>query len=134
MRFGEDNRLIGEVTYQKLKKAIIEFFTGKNVKSKDTLLFYYSGHGIPDAYGDTYIATSEIDPDAVYDSGYSFHDLTKMMNISKSKRIVTILDCCCSGAAGITKGNENQAGDLARNAMDIKSKTLAEGEGKCVLV
>jgi tetratricopeptide (TPR) repeat protein len=129
----EDNKLIGEVKWEKLRQAIIKFFTDKSIKSKDTLLFYFSGHGIPDGYGDTYIATSEVDPDAPFVNGYSFDDLTKMMYRSVSKKVVMILDCCCSGSATITKGSEEEAANLARDAINNKSKILKEGEGKCLL-
>jgi len=35
--------------------------------------------------------------------------MTKMMNMSVSTRMVLILHCCFSGAAGITKGSEDAA-------------------------
>jgi len=131
----EGHKLIGEVKWDTLRKAIINFFTDKTTKSKDTLLFYFSGHGIPDGSEDTYIATSDVDPETPFDNGYSFDDLTKMMSRSISKRIVMILDCCCSGSASLSKGsNDEEAANLARVAMDKKSKRLYEGgEGKCIL-
>jgi uncharacterized caspase-like protein len=45
-----------------LRRAIIEFFRNRNVKLNDTLLFYYSGHGVLDGYGDHYLAPSALDP------------------------------------------------------------------------
>ncbi len=132
----KDHKLIGDVNWETLRNAIINFFTDKTIKSKDTLLFYFSGHGLPDGTGDTFIATSNTDPDRPFDNGYSFDDLTKMMYRSISKKIVMVLDCCCSGSIGITKGNnDEEAANLARVAMDKKSKRLDErgGEGRCLL-
>jgi len=42
-----DKKLTGTIKWAEMREAIIKFFT-QNVKSKDTLLFYFSGHGIPD--------------------------------------------------------------------------------------
>jgi len=128
------DKIIGEVNREELRDTIINFFTNISVKSKDTLLFYYSGHGIPDDEGDdTYIATSDTDPNRPFINGYSFDELTRMMNRSISKRIVTILDCCCSGAAAISKGSEDEAAKLTAVSINKKSKVLRQGEGKCIL-
>jgi len=133
----EGHKLIGDVNRETLRKAIINFFTDNTtIKSKDTLLFYYSGHGLPDGTDDNYIATSDTDPYRPFDNGYSFDELTKMMYKSISKKKVMILDCCCSGSVGITKGNsDEEAANLARVAMDKKSKRLEDerGEGRCLL-
>ncbi|MDQ3969943.1 MAG: tetratricopeptide repeat protein, partial [Thermoproteota archaeon] len=102
------------------------------------MLFYYSGHGVPDTDGDVYLATSEIDPDAPYRSGFSFSDLTRMMNRTGSMRVVGILDCCYSGAAKISKGvgkasAEEAAATLATNAINDKSTNLQKDKGVCLL-
>ena len=76
-----------------LHKSMSTFLFTQNVKSKDTLLFYFSGHGIPEGE-DNYFASSEINIEEPYDKGYSSDDLTKMINRSVSTRIVIILDCC----------------------------------------
>ena len=94
-----DNRkLIGNVQFEVMRKTVNNFFTDNNLKTYDILIFYYSGHGIPDGYGRTYLASSEIDPNAPFNEGYSFEDLTYLINSSNSSRTVTILDCCYSGA------------------------------------
>lgn len=128
---SSDNKLIGTVRWIEMREAIKRFFT-QNVKSKDTLLFYFSGHGIPDDIGDNYLATSEIDPRFPYDRGYSFDDFTKMMQRSISNRIVAILDCCFSGAAKISKGHEEVAARIGKTSIRDKSQAL-QGEGRCIL-
>jgi hypothetical protein len=132
-KIADNHKLIGEVKYESMRDAIIDFFTDVNIRASDTLLFYYSGHGIPDADGDIYFASSEIDPDAPYRKGFSFSELTKMVQRSVSIRIVTILDCCYSGAAKLSKGHEEDAAKLGIATIDNKAKILQQGEGKCLL-
>ena len=102
----DNHKLIGRVKWDDLRCAIIDFFRNRNVNPKDTLLLYYSGHGVLDAYGDHYLAPSELDPFEPDSKGFLFDELTKMIDKSNSQRIVTILDCCYSGAARIGKGGE----------------------------
>jgi hypothetical protein len=87
-----DNRkLIGYVDYQTLKNAIYDFFMYENNKPDDTLVFYYSGHGVPDKWGKTFLAPSDIDSDHPFIAGFSFDDLTNSMLACNSQRIVTNL-------------------------------------------
>jgi tetratricopeptide (TPR) repeat protein len=129
----DKHKLIGYVTYESLREAILDFFTDIDNKAEDTLLFYYSGHGLPDVDGDIYLASSEIDPDAPFRKGFSFNELTKMIQRSVSIRIVTVLDCCYSGAAKLSKGHEEDAAKLGTAAIHSKATVLEQGEGKCLL-
>jgi uncharacterized caspase-like protein len=119
-----------------LRDSIFDFFDNSNTKADDTLLFYYSGHGIPDADGDVYLASSEIDPNTPYRRGLSFLELTKLMNRSSSTKVVAILDCCYSGAAkiakGIGRGRDDAAAKLGRAAIVDKSTNL-RNKGNCLL-
>ena len=97
-----DNRkLIGSVNSQLLKNAIYDFLTNEDNKPDDTLLFYYSGHGIPDKRGKIYLAPSDIDSKKPFISGFAFDDLTESMLASYSLSVVTILDSCFSGSLKI---------------------------------
>jgi Caspase domain len=49
--------LIGDVNWITMRTALLQFFTNRNIKPNDTLLFYFSGHGIPDDFGDHYLGT-----------------------------------------------------------------------------
>jgi tetratricopeptide (TPR) repeat protein len=131
-----DNRkLIGRVTWDQMHDAIIDFFRDQNIKSKDTLLMYFSGHGIPDGRGDHYLATSEIDPYLPEKRGFRFDDLNGYMDKSISKRIVLLLDCCYSGAASIN--SKSDADSIAKSGGAAISNTLAkgfkEGQGRYIL-
>ena len=128
---SEDHKLTGQVSYETMRAAIKGFFVDKNIKSKDTLLFYFSGHGVPEDNGEHYLATSEMNPEEPFDKGYSFEDLQRMINRSVSTRIVIILDCCYSGAAKAAKGGSGEEeATLGREAINNR---IRSGEGKCVL-
>jgi uncharacterized caspase-like protein len=129
----ENHKLIGRVKWDHLRTAVVDFFRNRNVKPRDTLLFYYSGHGVLDAFGDHYLAPSALNPFEPDTNGFHFDELTKMMHKSISQRIVTILDCCYSGAANIGKGGEEDAANAGRKAIDEKSRILERSKGKCIL-
>jgi hypothetical protein len=121
----DSHKLIGHVTFESMREAIFDFFTDVNNKPEDTLLFYYSGYGMQDVEGDMYLASSEINPEAPYRRGFSFNELTKLIQRSVSIRMVTILDCCYSGSA--------KAAKLGTVAIENKSTIFQQGEGKCLL-
>jgi tetratricopeptide (TPR) repeat protein/streptogramin lyase len=132
-----NHKLVGQVRYDTVRDAIFDFFDNTHTRADDTLIFYYSGHGVPDTDGDVYLATSEVDPDAPYRRGFSFNELTRMMNKSVSTRIVSVLDCCYSGAAkiskGLGKGGEEAAAKLGTAAINDKSTNLQKDKGICLL-
>lgn len=125
-------RLVGEAKGEKVRDSIYDFFDNVNNNLDDTLLFYYSGHGVPDVDG-MYLASSDTDPDKPYRRGFSFEELTKMIQKSISDKIVVILDCCYSGSAKISKGHEDDAAKIGRTAIDEKSRKLPLGQGKYIL-
>jgi uncharacterized caspase-like protein len=60
---SDKNKLVGEAKGEKVKDAIYDFFDDIRNIPDDPLLFYYSGHGVPDVDGDMYLASSDTDPD-----------------------------------------------------------------------
>ena len=44
----QKNLLIGHVNGIQMVDAILDFFNDHTTKSNDVVLFYYSGHGVPD--------------------------------------------------------------------------------------
>jgi uncharacterized protein YjbI with pentapeptide repeats len=138
----DNHRLIGHVDSAKLKEIIYDFFTDDNNNPDDTLVFYYSGHGVPDKFGRTFLAPSNINSEHPFKTGYSFDDLTDAMLSCNSLRIVTILDCCYSGALKIgkglgsdldTKGVEDATTLIAKKIVEEKSNKLRQGIGRCLL-
>lgn len=85
-----------------VKKKLIELFS----KEADMAFFYFSGHGAMTSTGGA-ICTSDA---AAYNLGISMSDILTMVNMSKIKEIIVILDCCHSGALGaipqLSNGNQ----------------------------
>jgi uncharacterized caspase-like protein len=96
-------KLIDEAvnTKGKLKGAIRECFDG----DEDAVLFYFSGHGFIDAIGG-YIVTPDYSQD---DWGVSMQEILEIVNQSKCRNKVVVLDCCHSGFMG----NINTSGQTA---------------------
>jgi Caspase domain/Bacterial Ig domain len=132
---SDNHRLIGHVGFNQMREAIYDFFDNSSALGNQTLLFYFSGHGVP-SDGDMCLASSEINPDEPYRKGFSSYELTRLMQGSVSLRVVTILDCCYSGAAKLSKGHEDDAAKIATDALRSKARILQgeqQGEGKCLL-
>jgi uncharacterized protein YjbI with pentapeptide repeats len=134
----DEYKLIGgRIEYWRVRKAIIDFFYDRSINPNDTILFYFSGHGVLGDDGEHYLSTSEIDPDMPQGLGFSFDDLTKARGNCNSKTIFTILDCCYSGADKLGKGGElgikaqEESAGIAKNI--IRNKSILPGEGKCIL-
>jgi tetratricopeptide (TPR) repeat protein len=117
-----------------MRDAIYEFFgNDKAIKHEDTLLFYYSGHGIPDVSGDMYLSPSEIDPYLPSKRGFNFNELTKLIQNSIAGRKIIILDCCYSGAARVSKEHEDDAAKLGTATIERQFNALGYGEGVCLM-
>ena len=93
--------------------------------SDDTIVLYYSGHGLPDERGHLYLATrntSAANPDG---NSIPAAEIKRMMSSSRSRRQVLVLDCCYSGAFGAAKD---------RTPLAISSDTFStQGFGQHVL-
>ncbi|EGG42061.1 caspase domain-containing uncharacterized protein [Candidatus Nitrosarchaeum limnium SFB1] len=131
----DDRKLIGNVQDMAVKKAIVDFFRSTSNNTTDTLLFYFSGHGVLDGYEGRYFATSNINSEIPEENGIAFEFLTQQMDRSSSRKTIAIIDCCFSGSAvpGVTgKGmsGEIEAEKLGREAL---SKQFKNSKGKCVL-
>jgi uncharacterized caspase-like protein len=79
-------------TKGQLKGVIKECFNGDD----DVALFYFSGHGFIDAVGG-YIVTPDYSSE---DWGVSMQEILTIVNDSKCRNRVVILDCCHSGFMG----------------------------------
>lgn len=128
---SEKNKLVGEAKWEKVRDTIYDFFVNNRSGHDDTLLFYYSGYVVPDVYGDIYLASSDIDFDNPYRGGFSFVELTKVIQKCISTRVVIILDCCYRGSAMVTM-NEKDSAKVGEYILDEKSRKLP-AQGKYIL-
>jgi hypothetical protein len=81
---------------QSVNKAVEKFF-GNTVRD-DTVLFYYSGHGVTDASGRLYFTATDTNIDMLRSTAISASFVNEVMNESRSKNQIMLLDCCFSGS------------------------------------
>lgn len=123
-------KLIGRVTGNQLRKAIIDFFR-KDAAPEDTLLFYFSGHGMPDGWGSHYLVSTDTSPEYPEYAGFPYNDLQSLVDRSPAEKKITILDCCYSGAAKIEGGTKDDITAVTNSAIAALRETFHEGKGKC---
>lgn len=79
-----------------VRLGIEDFFTDK--KPDDLLVMYFSGHGVRDEEGKLYLAVNNTRPNRLLATAIPAEFVTNLMDRSRSRRQVLILDCCHSGA------------------------------------
>jgi len=104
-----------DVIYDTLQKA----------ERDDLVLIYYSGHGKPDFNGELYLATANTSEKRLLRTSVPIREIAGYMEKSKSRKMVLILDCCFSGAAGRVFAKGNAAEQVALS--------LPHGRGTYVL-
>jgi len=72
----------------------------KQTTSDDLFLLYYSGHGKPNKSGLLHLTTLDTVIVELETSAIPMDNIYKILGTGKAKKIVIILDCCYSGAAG----------------------------------
>ncbi len=91
-----DSRLALDVPSKgELKRLITELFKD----DCEIALLYFSGHGFVDAVGG-YLVTPDY---AAHDEGLPMDQILTLVNQSRAKNKIVILDCCHSGAFGSPK-------------------------------
>jgi Caspase domain len=66
----------------------------------DLILVYFSGHGKQDLLGNLYLTTTNTLVKSLNVTSIPVEQLRQLISSSRAKKIVLILDCCYSGAAG----------------------------------
>jgi uncharacterized protein YjbI with pentapeptide repeats len=87
----------GKVTVEQLKAALIQLFNPKSKQVPETVLFYFSGHGlrISEGFETAYLATSECS--LRLGIGLEIDWLRKQLLHSPVRNLIVWLDCCHSG-------------------------------------
>lgn len=98
----DDVTILQEATKQQAEIGIETFFEGKGLY--DTLLLYFTGHGVLDANNRLYLAGTDtrhsprpphlLRTATAIPAGF----VVDQMNQTRSRRVILILDCCHSGA------------------------------------
>jgi hypothetical protein len=105
-----------------VQRELERFFSSR--KPDDLLLVYFSCHGVKDSTGRLYFATSNTAFDLLRSTGVSASFVSEQMELTRSKRIVLLLDCCYSGA--FLKGFQARGDDSV-------SVSQLEGRGRAVI-
>ncbi|KAA5535106.1 caspase family protein [Taibaiella lutea] len=77
-----------------LRKLIVELFSG----DEETVLFYFSGHGLLNVSGGHIVTPDRKD----YDEGILLDEILRLANNCKARNKIIILDSCHSGALGFS--------------------------------
>ncbi len=79
----------------------LEAWLPNNVTEKSTVMFYFSGHGAPDAKtSQAYLVPLDGDPQYLEETAYPIKRLYAKLAALKAKRVVVALDSCFSGTGG----------------------------------
>lgn len=112
---------------QLVEESIEELFA--DLKKNDLALLFFSGHGVKDERGNLYLATrtTRKTPQGklIRSTAVSSRFVHEIMDNSRSKRQIVILDCCFSGAfaEGLTVKDDGS----------LNLKDQLGGEGRVVL-
>jgi uncharacterized caspase-like protein len=112
--------------HQEMAEAIELLFRER--KKDDLVLLYFSGHGLKDEAGNLYLTNSQTKSPGgtlLTATAISAHFIQDLMNKSRSRRQVVILDCCFSGAFG--------QGLSPKDDGSINIKNQLGGEGRAIL-
>lgn len=121
--FDEVNVLLNQSS-SSIIEAIDEFFDQK--KPDDLLVLYFSGHGVRDELGTLYLAVKNTNRFRLRSTAVKSDFIRDVMDQSRSKRQVLILDCCNSGAFA--------QGTKAATGVSIGTATAFEaGYGRIIL-
>lgn len=100
-----------------VRGAIDEFFDQK--KPDDLLVLYFSGHGVRDELGALYLAVRNTIRTRLRSTAVKSDYIREVMDQSRSRRQVLILDCCNSGAF--------QQGTKAATGVSVGTASAFEG-------
>ncbi|MBW2632339.1 MAG: caspase family protein [Deltaproteobacteria bacterium] len=101
-----------------LKESIRDLFSGDS----DTALLYFAGHGYIEATGG-YLVTSDCKSG---DDGLPLTEVLTLVNASKARNKVIILDSCHSGMAGSPPASPHQSAELSEGITILTASTAEQ--------
>ena len=120
---------------QQMREALERLFTER--KADDLLVLYFSGHGVVDDAGRFHLTSFRTDKGLLNSTAIPSNFIHGLMENSRSKRQVVILDCCFSGAFAkgmMAKGDavnlQAQLGGRGRAVLTSSSATEYSFEQK----
>lgn len=104
-------------------RAMETFYKAR--RPDDLIVLYFSGHGVKDGDGRLYLAARNTSPDLLRSTGVPATLLHDLMEDTRARSQVLILDCCHSGAFG--------RGLVAKSAGRVGVGEILAGRGRVVL-
>lgn len=83
-----------------------------DVKENDTVIFFFSGHGVRDEQGVSYLCPTDVDLDRLPETALSINELAQWLNQCQAKLKIGFLDACHSG------GGSNKAISVRMKKVD----------------
>lgn len=108
-----------------VRRAIEVYFSER--KPSDLVVFYFSGHGIRDELGALYLAVKNTVRSRLRSTAIKSDYIREIMDQSRSKRQVLILDCCNSGA--FVQGTKSAVG----GSIGTSTAFGSTGSGRIIL-
>jgi uncharacterized caspase-like protein len=90
----------------------------------DLILIYYSGHGKLNWAGRLHLATLNSEFGALEATAISIGTIRELIDVSETKKIVLVLDCCFSGAIG---------DEFLRGDVDSQLQLASAGRGTYIM-
>lgn len=122
-----DVKALSNPNRQQMEEAIEELFASS--EKDDMVLLFFSGHGVKDSSNKLYLANritrKNSQGELVRTTAVSAKDIHNIMNGSRSKRQVVILDCCFSAAF--------RKGLLVKDDRSVDIQNQLGGEGRAIL-
>jgi tetratricopeptide (TPR) repeat protein len=96
---------------QQMRETLVSLFRDR--QKSDVLLFYFSGHGVTDDRGTFYLTCAQTKPELLEATAIPADFVHQLMENSRSKQQIIVLDCCFSGAFARGMGVKGTAVNLA---------------------
>lgn len=93
---GFELTVLEDESLAKVTREIANLYSNRS--RDDTLLLYFSGHGVRDDHNDLFLAVHDTEKDLLNGTAISAQFVTDMLDKSMSRRDIMIVDCCHSGA------------------------------------
>ncbi|MGK5678843.1 caspase, EACC1-associated type [Actinoplanes sp. URMC 104] len=97
----------------------------------DVVLLHFSGHGLKDDAGELYLAATNTQPDLLGSTGVDAAWVNRVMQRSRARSVVLLLDCCYGGA--FERGMIRRSGDDIDVGDQFRQGRLDEGRGRVVI-
>ncbi len=104
-------------------RTMEHFFADRDLD--DLLLVHYSGHGVKDESGDLYFVAANTELDYLAATAISADFVSRLMNRTRARRVVLLLDCCYAGAF--------ERGLTARGDSSLHLEERLGGRGRAVI-